>query len=362
MTKYAIPFFLLAAGGLLAAPRTGPAYNPLSPEWARCIGTAPAAGTNSAAFRARLAAFRRHHAAGFALYRQKRDAAALPEYEAALRHWADGVLYYDYANSLSNIPRLADSIRAYRIALALGHPHKELVHFNLACAASRLHDRRQAYEALQAAIRTGYADMGNIDSDGDLSFLRRGPEWRQQRATLHRLRDSVRFGNTAFRGVRFGMIPHEVLQREKASPVREGLWRDGYMLWYETTLLDRPVLLKYRFDNRAYRLQYGAYCFLHLVAGDGGQGFDPRGKNAPQPAEGRALADSLWTGISAALTKKYGTPLEEETLLQKGAVFTRHLRWKADDQYLVLLAQGDGTVLDLSLYCSNRELPVSSLH
>lgn len=359
MMKYAILPFLLAASALAAA---APAYNPLSPEWARFISAAPVAGTNSASFRARLAAFRRHHAAGYALYKRQQDAAALPEYEAALRHWADGVVYYDYANSLSNIPRLADSLRAYRIALALGHPQLRLVHFNLACAASRLQDRRQAYEALQAAVKAGYPDMGNIDSDGDLAFLRRGPEWPQQRAALHRLHDAARWGNTGFREVRFGMIPHEVLQREKAPPLREGLWREGYMLWYRAEFMGRPVLLKYRFDNSAYRLQYGAYCFLHLVAGDGGQGFDPRGKTAPQPAAGRAFADSLWTAVSAALTKRYGAPLEEETLLQQGAVFTRQLRWKADDQYLVLLAQGDGTVLDLSLYCSNRELPVTALH
>lgn len=356
--KYTIVLFLLAASPLGAAP----AYNPLSPEWARFISTPPAVGTNSATFRARLAAFRRHHAAGYSFYKQQQDAAALPEYEAALRHWADGVVYYDYANSLSNIPRLADSIRAYRIALALGHPRKQLVWFNLACAASRLQDRRQAHEALQAAVRAGYPDMGNIDSDGDLAFLRRGPEWRQQRAALHRLHDAARWGNAVFREVRFGMIPHEVLQREKAPPLREGLWREGYMLWYRAEFLGRPVLLKYRFDNSAYRLQYGAYCFLHLVAGDGGHSFDPRRKKAPPPAADRVYADSLWTGITAALTKKYGAPLEVETLQQQGAVFTRHLRWKADDQYLVLLAQGDGTVLDLSLYCSNRELPVTALH
>jgi tetratricopeptide (TPR) repeat protein len=56
--------------------------------------------------------------AGFELYRQKRDTEAIIQYEAALQLHASAGLYYDYANSLSNIDgRLEDSIKAYRIGI-----------------------------------------------------------------------------------------------------------------------------------------------------------------------------------------------------------------------------------------------------
>jgi len=124
-------------------------------------------------------------AQGYELYKRKNDAAAVARYEAALALHASGRLYYDYANSLSNVDRLADSVRAYDIAIAIGYEHPEIALYNGACALSRMRDAEAAYARLGQAIARGYQAFGKIDRDPDLANLRARSDWTARYAELH---------------------------------------------------------------------------------------------------------------------------------------------------------------------------------
>jgi len=55
-------------------------------------------------------------------------------------------------------------------------PNESLVHFNLACAYSRLENRTEALKYLSNAIRRGHS-KGAILQDADLLWIRSQPEW-----------------------------------------------------------------------------------------------------------------------------------------------------------------------------------------
>ena len=121
---------------------------------------------------------------GNARSKAKDDASAVAKYEAALDLHATGQLYYDYANSLSNVNRLAESLQAYAIAIALGYEHPELALYDSACAHSRMQDADGAYAALAAAIAHGYYAFGRIEKDADLAFLRARDDFRARFTAL----------------------------------------------------------------------------------------------------------------------------------------------------------------------------------
>jgi tetratricopeptide (TPR) repeat protein len=115
---------------------------------------------------------------GFAFYKSHNDAAAIAKYEEALTHYATAEIYYRYGNSLSNIPRLEDAIKAYQIAIELNYDKSYLVYYNIACSYSRLKKSKDAFANLELAINKGYNKFGQIQKDTDLAYLRSLPEWK----------------------------------------------------------------------------------------------------------------------------------------------------------------------------------------
>jgi len=114
----------------------------------------------------------------------------LEKYEEALSHYATDRLYYHYGNSLSNIKRLNDAIKAYKISLYLGNDNKGRVYYNIACAYSRLKDKEKALENLDNAIINGYDNFKYLKIDKDLSFVRsqkEGEKWITERENLFRI-------------------------------------------------------------------------------------------------------------------------------------------------------------------------------
>ena len=98
-------------------------------------------------------------------------------YQRALLLYASSSTYYKFGNSLSNVDRLEDAVKAYDIALALGDFQPELVHYNRACAYSRLKQADAAHAALTQAFDAGYAALEKLNTDPDLAFLRAQPDW-----------------------------------------------------------------------------------------------------------------------------------------------------------------------------------------
>ncbi|HYP99415.1 MAG TPA: tetratricopeptide repeat protein [Polyangiaceae bacterium] len=121
---------------------------------------------------------------GYAAYRKKDDLKAVEHYEAALRLHATGRIYFDYANSLSNIPRFNDAVAAYQVAVELGFEHPELALYGVACAESRAQNADAAYAALDQAVGRGFVAFAKIQSDPDLTFLRARADWAERFARL----------------------------------------------------------------------------------------------------------------------------------------------------------------------------------
>jgi hypothetical protein len=117
---------------------------------------------------------------GLQLYKQKKDDLAVAKYEAALDLMPSGQLYYAYANSLSNIGRLADSVKAYELAVELAYDHPEVAVYNMACAQARLQDADAATASLTRAVGLGYRAIARMANDPELAFLRQQPDWRQR--------------------------------------------------------------------------------------------------------------------------------------------------------------------------------------
>ena len=114
---------------------------------------------------------------GFNYYQAKKDDLAIAKYEEALTHYASAEIYYRYGNSLSNIPRLEDAVKAYQIALELNYDKPGLVYYNFACVYSRMNHSKEAFANLELAINNGYKNFDQKDED--LAWLRSQPEWKE---------------------------------------------------------------------------------------------------------------------------------------------------------------------------------------
>ena len=115
---------------------------------------------------------------GFNYYKAKKDDLAIGKYEEALTHYASAEIYYRYGNSLSNIPRLKDAVKAYQIAIELNYDKPGLVYYNIACVYSRMNQGKEAFTNLELAINNGYKNFDHIQKDDDLVWLRSQPEWK----------------------------------------------------------------------------------------------------------------------------------------------------------------------------------------
>jgi hypothetical protein len=190
------------------ATKVAPEKVYLSKAWGMFVNRVPGgveegAGT-PAEERAKALALRTE---GYALYKSKKDADAVVKYEEALNHWANGEIYYNYANSLSNILRLEDSIKAYEIAMQLGYEKPELTLYNTACSYSRLEKAEPAYEYLAQAIDRGYNAFKFIEKDPDMKFLRSQPDWKKRIEAL--VPPEVRLSSEKFVGNLEVMTPRD---------------------------------------------------------------------------------------------------------------------------------------------------------
>lgn len=356
----AIALLLWAAGGfsIYGAPR----FNPLDAAWAKYIQKNPGGQSDSSRHSYYIAKSKQLHASGYNLYKQKNDEAAILEYKMALRYHATGRLYYDYGNSLSNIPRLQDAVKAYLLAVETGFANPHLALFNTACAYSRLRDRANSFKYLKEAVSRGYTWLNYITSDSDLSYLRSGPDWPAQYKQLQAVLDRALHGKPGFRNVRWGMIPWSVISAETGKPVREGFYLGAYTLWYRENFLGKPVLLRYRFDNKWYKLQYAAWSFVNLELSDGSwKGFLYRNGYTAATAAIQNPATFLaqqYTLLRSKLTAKYGTPAEDNPP-QNGSGSTV---WITDDHKITLKAALTGKSADLSVFVSPKKLTVAMLY
>jgi tetratricopeptide (TPR) repeat protein len=114
---------------------------------------------------------------GFKLYKSKKDSEALKKYESAIDNFPTGEVYYNYANSLSNIGKLENSIKAYEISLKLDPPRPELSLYNIACSYSRLNQIEKAYSYIARAVDRGYNAFEFIKKDPDMANLRKVKGW-----------------------------------------------------------------------------------------------------------------------------------------------------------------------------------------
>lgn len=188
--------------------KEAPAKDYLSKSWAMYMNRVPGGhAKNSESPVEERAAAEILRKEAHALYKKKNDAEAVLKYEEAISHWANGKIYYNYGNSLSNVSRLEDSIKAYEIALQLGYEKPEMALYNTACAYSRLKTVAPAYDFLAKAIHRGYNAFKFIEKDPDMEFLRSQPDWKERINAL--VPEEVRLGTDKFVGTLEVMTPRD---------------------------------------------------------------------------------------------------------------------------------------------------------
>jgi tetratricopeptide (TPR) repeat protein len=138
------------------------------------------------------------NAEGFKLYKGKKDKEALSKYEAAIDLYPTGEFYYNYGNSLSNVKRYEDSIKAYEISLKLDPPRPELALYNIACAYSLMNKPDNAYKYLASAVERGYNAFEYIKKDSDMANLRKQPDWETK---IKSIKAKANYDESALNGI-----------------------------------------------------------------------------------------------------------------------------------------------------------------
>jgi len=131
---------------------------------------------------------------GFQFYKKKNDIEAINKFELSLQILPLSKTYFNYANSLSNLNEMDNSIKAYEMSLLMGNSEQANLFYNMACAFSRKKDLPQAKIFLEFSIRYGYSSINYISSDSDLLTLKKDKEWQYVLKKISRLnntRDSL---------------------------------------------------------------------------------------------------------------------------------------------------------------------------
>lgn len=128
---------------------------------------------------------------GLYYYNQKNDLEAVKYYEYALDNHPTSEIYYNYANSLSNISKLDESIKAYEIAISLNYPRKDLIFYNLACAQSRNNEIEKSLKNLKKSVLNGYFNTNNFLKDPDLQYLRNQNNWKEEYEKLLNIKNTL---------------------------------------------------------------------------------------------------------------------------------------------------------------------------
>lgn len=100
--------------------------------------------------------------------------AGLVSFDLAHKAWAAAFQAGDYAAAA----RIGDAVAAQ------GDPAHASLAYNAACSWARAGAPEEAAASLEAAVRLGWSDLGQLDTDEDLDGLRRSPHWPAFRATL----------------------------------------------------------------------------------------------------------------------------------------------------------------------------------
>lgn len=145
----------------------------------------------------------------YAFYKQKNDREAVKWYELSLQKYSSPKIYYNYANSLSNIGEYANAVKGYEVSIAMNFNRPDLAHYNMACAYSLMRNSGKAYEHLKLAVLNGYPRISYLKTDSDFSFLRKGSVFNQKYNELKILYDR---GNLDF--VKGRKLVHEVASSE----------------------------------------------------------------------------------------------------------------------------------------------------
>jgi len=115
---------------------------------------------------------------GYKLYKLKKDKEAIEKYKRAIDLIEDPLFYFNYGNSLSNVDKYEEAIKAYLKAMRLGYFPGYLALYNVACAYCRLGNSKEAYFYLHLAIDEGYRNYKYIQTDPDLDNLRKDKNWK----------------------------------------------------------------------------------------------------------------------------------------------------------------------------------------
>lgn len=207
----------------------------------------------------------------FSLYKQKNDREAIFHYEKALELDANSDLYYDYANSLSNIKgKLEDSIKAYNIAISLSTDPGMDFYYNLACAESRAGKIFDSFDHLIRARKIGKTIVW-MEKDPDLANIRKIKGW--QDIVLVNGMENPRENNTDIAGKMFNFATG-----------------GGSMSFYYCgNKGDRTGLYRSFTDHLSegnneagYWKKYGSAIVINIVQESGSEGYGPPAAESPR--------------------------------------------------------------------------------
>ncbi|MEM7180126.1 MAG: tetratricopeptide repeat protein [Spirochaetota bacterium] len=109
---------------------------------------------------------------GKTLNKQKKYQEAIGKFVEGLKLHPTAKLYYQYGNTLSNIKSYEKAKQAFILSISLDYPQKKYAYYNIACMASLLHQQDSSLKYLEKAIEAGYSNLGHIEKDSDLKWLR----------------------------------------------------------------------------------------------------------------------------------------------------------------------------------------------
>jgi len=97
-----------------------------------------------------------------------------------------GFRYSDIANMYLKSHRNRSSVSWYEQAARDYSSMSTAVHvYNIACAYSRMHEKRRALDALRRAVlQHGYSELSWLRRDGDLDYIREDPEFKRIEAII----------------------------------------------------------------------------------------------------------------------------------------------------------------------------------
>ncbi|HNF13076.1 MAG TPA: hypothetical protein PK453_05360 [Leptospiraceae bacterium] len=198
MIKYII-FILFIFTGIVSDDKTVqiPKKDFLSYSWALYVSRNPGHFRKSSKEEA-VSQSKTYFTKAVELSKKKKYKEAKASYEEALELFANGEYYYEYGNTLSNIPDLKGSVEAYKIAEKLSYKRPELVLYNIACSYSRMNKAEDGYKYLALAVDRGYNAFKYIQKDPDMENLRKRSDWEERIQEL--VPKSVKFKEKDFVG------------------------------------------------------------------------------------------------------------------------------------------------------------------